>query len=457
LDGKIGRNIRSRTGICYTKHEDMKINLRVLVFVVAAIYSLSAGIYRAMHFSKDFIPVYGGARCLLHGCNPYDPSALEHEYLQAGGNANLLGADFWRAYIPVYPPSTFLVLSPLALFPFPIVKPLWALINGGLFVAAAGVVLFASPPRYQWLSTILVSLFLVVKVNTSLLAQGNPTPFAIALLILGTVLFVRGRSIPVATVALMLSLAVKPQMGGLIALYLLFKKIHWRPVLVAMAGAVAILLIAGLILQAHPGSHEWGPALRANVAKSVQPGQINDPRPENTGALGIVNLQTITSVFFADAKIFNAVAFGIFAVMLAMWIAAALRAAPGSDDHFLLIAALAVLSLLPVYHRSGDDLLLLLTVPAIILILEKRRALGILLAIMTAMVCIAEFDDALRSHFVEDRWGWSGILQHKILFIVLLREQCPLLLLLFGLYAAAFFAVPARTEQRYLHGAVPVN
>lgn len=73
------------------------------------------------------------------------------------------------------------------------------------------------------------------------------------------------------------------------------------------------------------------------------------------------------------------------------------------------------------------------------------------------MVCIAEFDVVVRVRFVQDHWEWQGILQHKILFIALLREQCPLLLLLVGLYAAASFHVPARVEQQYLQTAVPAS
>jgi len=436
----------------------MQANLRTLVFCLAALFCVTAGTYKASHFSKDLIPVYSGVRCLLHGCNPYDTAQLEEQYLAGDGDAKLLGGDFWRSYIPVYPPSTFLVLSPMGLLRFPVLRPVWAILSSGLFIIAAGAVLFACPRRYRWVATILVSLFLVVKVNTSLLAQGNPTPFAIALLILGTVLLLRDRNIPLATLLLMISLAVKPQLGGLIALYFVAKRIHWRAVVVAMAGALMILVIAGVILRVNPRSHDWVPSLQANVAESIQPGQTNDPRPESLGAMGIVNLQTITSVFFDDSKTFNAAAFGIFAAMLAVWIAAVLKANNGPNDHYLPISALVLLSLLPVYHRSGDDLLLLLTIPAVILILEKRPALGAWVAVMTAMVCVAEFTDSLRVHIVQHYFGWPGILQHKVLVILLLRQQSLLLLVLFGLYLTALlFRVPARVEQQYLRPAVSEN
>lgn len=426
----------------------MRRTLPTLLVCLAALYYLAAGTYKASHFSRDLVPVYSGARCLLHSCNPYDPAQLEQQYLQGGGAARLLGPDnFWRAYVPVYPPSTFLVFFPLALLPFPLASPIWALLSGGLFIAAAVTVLSSCPERYRWVSAILVSLFLVANVNISLLGLGNPTPFAIALLILGTVFFLSNRYIPFATLLLALSLAVKPQIGGLIVLYLLARKIHWQWVVLAMSGALAILLLAGLIFSVHPRSHDWVPALRANIRESIQPSQVNDPSPKNPGAIGIVNLQTITSVFFVDAKIFNAVALVFFALLLAIWVTAALKMNTGpGDHHYLLISALAVLSLLPVYHRSGDDMLLLLTISTIATLLRKRPVLGILAAVFTSLLCTSEFSFALRSHFVERHWGQSGILQHRILFILLLRPQCPLLLLLFGLYLVAMFAGRTATE-----------
>jgi len=126
--------------------------------------------------------------------------------------------------------------------------------------------------------------------------------------------------------------------------------------------------------------------------------------------------------------------------LLAIWVTAALRANSGPDGHYLLISALAVLSLLPFYHRSGDDMLLLLTVPTIVTLLGKCRALGIWAAVVTSLLCISEFSIRWRGQFVERHWGEVGILQHRFLFILLLRPQCLLLLLLFSLYLAAMYA-----------------
>ena len=108
-------------------------HLHVLVLSVSAIVLFVVGGARVFRASNDFVPVYTGARCLLHDCNPYDTSQLEQQFFLAGGRATDLPS--WDIDVPVYPPSTFLVLSPLALFPFPAARLIWFMLNGCLFVA----------------------------------------------------------------------------------------------------------------------------------------------------------------------------------------------------------------------------------------------------------------------------------------------------------------------------------
>src|ERR1700721_2176868 len=94
----------------------IKPDLHLLVLGISAIIFFAVGAARVFRSSNDFVPVYTGARCLLHGCNPYDTSQLEQQFYQAGGHPGELPS--WLIDVPVDPPSTFLVLSLLALLPF---------------------------------------------------------------------------------------------------------------------------------------------------------------------------------------------------------------------------------------------------------------------------------------------------------------------------------------------------
>ncbi len=198
-------------------------HLHLLVLSISAILLFVAGGARVFRSSNHFVPVYTGARCLLHGCNPYDTSQLEQQFYLAGGHATDLPS--WDIDVPVYPPSTFLVLSPLALFSFPAARLIWFLLNGCLFVAATGLILALCPPSHRWLATALGSLFLLS--SAILLVLGQPAIFAISLLGIGIYLFLRGLLLPLGTLLLILSLAVKPQVGGLIVLYLVARRLHW--------------------------------------------------------------------------------------------------------------------------------------------------------------------------------------------------------------------------------------
>ncbi len=411
-------------------------SLDFLVFCVSALIFLGIGGYQALHFSGDFMPVYTGAKCLLHGCNPYDPLQLKQ---QGSQEMNSPSMD-----TPNYPPSTLLVLSPFALPPFPIARFLWFLLNGGLFVFSAWLILLQCPQSYRGLPTIVVSLILVLSKN--LLWLGQPTIFALSLLIIGSYLFVRGRFLSIGAFLLMLSLAVKPQIGGLIVLYLLLSGIHRRYIVMAGAGALGLLLSGGLILSEHAPSSHWKSDLRTNISATLKPGALNDPRPASGHAAEEINLQPVTSVVFSGEQEFNDAAYAIFLVLLAVWIIAFRRAHAEKEMYFLLLASLAVLSLLPIYHRSYDAALLIITVPAVAIVFQKRRFLG---AVMAALTVVADAEVQFRVQmFLQRHAMWQNILHNKLLTILLLRQQNLELPLLFGLYMVAIFSIPVTSAPR---------
>jgi len=422
--------LRFRQAMKFTKPD-----LHLLVLFISALVMFALAGARVIQASNDFVPVYTGARCLLHGCNPYDTSQLEQQFFQAGGHPAELPS--WQIDVPVYPPSTFLVLSPLALLKFPVARVLWFLLNGCLLVTAARLIQDMSPPQHRWLTTMLVCYFVITA--EIVLVLGQPAVFAISLVIIGSYLFLRDRFVPAGAFLFLLSLAVKPQIGGMIMLYLLLRKIHWRHAAMAMAGAGLLLLSASLILGHHPRSAAWTSTLRANLAATLSPSGSADPRPENQQAIGDLNLQSLTSIFFPQARTFNAVAYSIFLALLALGILVVLRTTASRETHFISLAALSVLSLMPVYHRFYDTRLLLLSIPAIGVIVQKRRLLGALIALLTLLATIsAQYRIQI---FLLQHGKWQNVLANKFLFILLLRQQNLEMLILFCLYLVAMFSI----------------
>ncbi len=252
---------------------------------------------------------------------------------------------------------------------------------------------------------------------------------------IGSCLFLRGRLLPLGTLLFLLSLAVKPQIGGLIVLYFLVQKIHWRYAAVAMAGAGALLLSACLLLGHHPQSVDWASTLRTNLSATLSPGGSADPRPANRQAIGDTNLQTLTSIFFPDAGRFNPVAYVIFlALLVAGWMAV-VRANGAGELHFLALGALSILSLMPVYHRFYDTRLLLLSIPAVLIVFQRHRLLGTVIALLTVLAGIS-VQYRVQIYLLKHS-QWQYVLAHKFLFIFLLRQQNLELLTLFCLYLVA--------------------
>jgi Glycosyltransferase family 87 len=403
--------------------------LHWLVLCGAALIFLVAGGTRFSHGSSDFVPVYTGALCLVHACNPYDTAQLEQQFYLAGGHPDEVPS--WSIEVPVYPPSTFLVLSPLAALPYPLARLFWFLLNACLYITSAVLVRSLCPQ--SWLATLLVSLFLLASGILSVL--GQPALFAISLVVVGTNLFLRGRLLPLAAILFLLSLAVKPQIGGLILLYLLLRRIHWPYAAAAMAGSLVILVSAGLILKHHPRSASWSDTLKSNLSATLGPGGSADPRPANPQAIGDINLQALTSIFFNESSEFNTAAYVLFACLTAAWMFTALRAMPSMETNLLALAALAILSLTPVYHRFYDTRLLLLTIPAVVLISRKHRILG---ACMTALTVLTVISLQYRVQaYLLQQGKLQSLVQHKLLFVAFLRQQNLVLLLLFCLYLVA--------------------
>lgn len=235
----------------------------------------------------------------------------------------------------------------------------------------------------------------------------------------------------------MLSLAVKPQMGALIVLYLVVRKIHWRYAVLSMAGAFVLLLVAGLMLTMRPSSADWTSVLHANLSATEEPGGVNDPRPNHKSSLDLANLQVVTSAFSTNAREFNAVAYAVCLVFLTALVTAVLRTKTSPDVHLLSIGALSVLTLMPIYHRFYDARILLISVPAVVIVYQQRRLLGAFMGILTVFIVNFLSVQSRTYAFLSHHAIVQFVLQSKFLSILFLQQQNLELPVLFCLYVVA--------------------
>jgi hypothetical protein len=119
--------------------------------------------------------------------------------------------------------------------------------------------------------------------------------------------------------------------------------------------------------------------LNANIAAFAAHGGINDPGVASTGAHGLdmlISLQAVTGMFWDNPLVYNPVAYLVCAPLLLVWAFVTLRSRPTPRNVWLALAAIAALTMLPVYHRQNDAKLLLLTVPACAMLWAEGGAIG---------------------------------------------------------------------------------
>jgi hypothetical protein len=165
---------------------------------------------------------------------------------------------------------------------------------------------------------------------------------------------------------------------GLIWLYFLlaggvYRKRAMQTLLVMVAiGLPSVLWVW------HVSPH-WVQELYSNMLSVSVHGGFNDPGPASTGPHGaarMINLQTVISVFRDDPRIYNLASYLICGLLLLVWAFTTLRSRPSPKRAWLALAAIAALSLLPVYHRQYDAKLLLLTVPACAMLWAEGGLIG---------------------------------------------------------------------------------
>jgi hypothetical protein len=297
----------------------------------------------------------------------------------------------------VYPPTIFIFTLPFAMLPWGPAHLLWMVLTIGSLILASFLIWNLGADYAPIVSGVLVAFLLA---NSELLViTGNAAGIAISLCVVAVWCFFRERFIPVGILCLALSLALKPQDSGLVWLYfLLAGGVFRKRALQTLVATVVISLPA--VLWVWHIAPLWMQEMHANVLAYSVHGGINDPGLSSTGGHGLdmlINLQTVASVFWDDPRFYNLVTYLICAPLLLLWVFTALRSRTSAKRAWLALAAIAALTMLPVYHRQVDTRLLLLTIPACAMLWAKGGRIGrlALLVTTTGIVSISDLPWAI--------------------------------------------------------------
>ncbi|MGD0892938.1 MAG: glycosyltransferase family 87 protein [Terracidiphilus sp.] len=341
-----------------------------------------------IHESSDFAIVYSSSKCLIDSCNPYDSADTHREYIKSEGDMSA-GTSLiaFRPYQALYPPSTLFWIVPFASLPWKPALALWLTMSAILFAVAAFLVSDLFQQRVFATPFLLLGIF--ISGSGSILAQ--PSSFAISLSVIGVWCLLRNRFPNLGILCFALSVALKPQVGGLVVVYFLLVGGQVRRRSVAILVAAALLCIPGFLwVSKIPAAAHWYQDLSVNIATSTSPGGLNDPGPTNWwGAADMTSLQSLVAVFVNTPRIYNPIAWGVFGCLLLIWAHVTLRAKPSYRKDILGVATIACLALLPVYHRTYDLRLLILVFPAIALLFAEEgiARMGALINSLLLIVC----------------------------------------------------------------------
>ena len=407
----------------------------------------------------DFKAVYYSSRCLLEHSDPYKPGAMERVFLADGGqfpaDPVIARSDRRAILLCINMPATLLVVAPFALLAWGPAHIVWMAVTAGLFILAAFLMWDVGARHSPVVSGALIGLILL---NSELLIfEGNMAGIVISLCIIAVWCFLEDRFVAAGILFLALGLATKPHDAGLVWLYFLLAGGVYRKRALQTLAVAAVIAIPAILWVSHVAPH-WMQEQFANLAAASARGDLNDPGPTSMGAHnlgGMINLQTVIGYFWDDPRFYNPATYLVCAPFLLVWALATIRSRFTPAKAWLALAAIAALSMLPVYHRQYDAKLLLLAVPACAILWAEGGRIGKLAGILTTL-CVFLTGDLTWAAFMGFIRGMhvsmDGLSGQVVTAIVIF--PVPIILLIVG---AFYLWVYARREPRQSSNAEPVH
>lgn len=340
-----------------------------LLFVIGCAIFVGVGVLYArssLVSQVDFKCLYYGSRCFLQHSDPYRQSDLLRVYQAAAADHPSDTAAIQRIVaLYVNLPSALVFAAPFAMLPWGPAHWLWMSFTAVCFIFATYMMWRDGVRTAPRISGLLIFLFLC---GSELLVEvGNDAGIAVALCVIAAWCFLEDRFVWAGTLSFALSLLLKPHVTGPILLYFLLSNQKNRKYALRTV-AVTLLFGAAAVLWVYHVVPHWSSELHANLREIAAVNGVNDPGPAamDTPAHGarMVSLQTVFSLLNGEPHFYNLASYIVCAPLLIIWTVTTIRTGFSKGSAWLAIADIAVLSMLPLYHRQHDTRLLLLLVPA---------------------------------------------------------------------------------------------
>jgi hypothetical protein len=423
--------------------------LLMLVAVIAGCLTVYVDVHQTMHKAvvdpNDFVTLYAGSICTSSDCNPYRVSDLDSVLRKRRGNAVLQN---WTDQLPIYPPTTVLLLKPLARLSYRTATLVWYVLSLSIYIG--GVLwVFVLSPSLQGEPPVLRAVAALLALHFPKMIQclgfGNPSLVVTGLMLFSVFDDVDRRYVPRVVCA---SIAVWLKFTSALPLMLLVLFSDRTHLKRAWLSACAFAIItSGLLLYAGhaAGMHHWPTDLRQDITIGQQNGMSVSGRISPSNVL--LNAANIPGYFTRNPLVisgFVVIAVGSLAVLLLIGLTRRYQSAEWESNGLdLAVPTIAVMSLLPVYHRFCDIGLLIFVLPWLIRRLARR--VDILGVLVTIILGLLYFSWERRIHL--DRLSGTVL---RIVEFFYYRGDALLILTLAALLVAAIHREMAADPDRIL-------
>ena len=323
---------------------------------------------------NDFVTLYAGSICMVHTCNPYSVPDLDKVLVNVRGTS--IRQD-WSDQLPIYPPTTLVLLLPLSLLSYKSATILWYSLSLTIYVfGLCWLYLFSSA---------IGETRLIVRVGVVLLGLhfpkmlqclgfGNPSLIVTGLLLFGVFDVAESRRI-LRLSCIAIACLLKPPLALPLAALVIFKDPkRTRDGWITTALLALIFLALGLYTLFPSGMAHWRQDLSQNLALGERGGM--NPSLRGTPSNTLLNIAVIPGYFVTNPVSIRWISFTAVAALAILYLIALNRLRKGAlwetQGYLLAVATLAVLTLLPVYHRFCDIGILLLALPWVVQEFSQR-------------------------------------------------------------------------------------
>jgi hypothetical protein len=383
----------------------------------------------ATHFN-DFLSPYIQAKALVKGLDPYSPQVLLQLWPPQAPHFLFLPKEVAngtlvanRGFPTAYPITAFVLVSPFTLCSWNIAYALWltALLTFFVLMLCALVDLSGFSLRDPR-AILLVACVLALAPFQTGIVTANVTLMAVEIGVIA--MWTARRRNDIATdILLAVAVGLKPQIGLCFLFYYLLRR-RWR--IFGIALALLFGIAAAGLLRLDLTHTPWLANYLSDNRILLETGVLGNFTAINPTRFGLVNLQVAFYPVLCRVDLTNAAARAIGAILLVAWLIAFFNRK--SDCELLDLSALAVISLLPVYHRFYDATLLVLPVCWALTAYRKTRRPAVLslLLILPFLIPGGTLLETLESsgrisQALVPRWWWEVFfMAHQVWFLLFL-------------------------------------